>query len=402
MVPKQGVRWCSYLIRLIKPQSKDSKEPSWQQETLKMKISLFSKSYTTKACSFFITILLIAGSPLMADASFISDFFGGEQAQADEIISPSSDNSQTVAILETGSVNPDIKNAEVPANPIIEQGGSFIYNDGLSEIEISSLNLEKSSLSDQIMVYIVKEGDTISEIADFFNISTNTIRWENNISGQTILVGQKLNILPMTGIKHIVKSGDTISGITDKYEAETEDILIFNGILDSGTLKQGDIIFVPNGIIKPVIIVARSSSNTNNVIISNTKVQSGYFVRPVSGIITSPYGSRHGSFHPGVDIGNARGTPIVAAASGVVVEVVRGCVEGRKSCGGGYGNHIEIVHSNGDKTRYAHLNSTFVSLGQTVSQGKQIGTLGNTGSSTGPHLHFEVMNANGSKMRPPV
>jgi len=367
-----------------------------------MKISLLSKPYNTKVYSFFIALSFIAGSPLMADASFISDLLGGNQAQANEIPPVNNDNSQILAILGTESVNPDIKNSEPQIDPIIEQGGSFIYNDGLSEIDISSLNLAKSLLSDQIMVYIVKEGDTISEIADFFNISTNTIRWENNISGSTVSIGQKLNILPMTGIKHIVKSGDTISGIADKYEAETEDITIFNGILNGDILKQGDIIFVPNGIIKSVIIVTKSSSNTNNVVISNTKVQSGYFVRPVSGIITSPYGSRHGSFHPGVDIGNARGTPVVAAASGVVVEVVRGCVEGRKSCGGGYGNHIEIVHSNGDKTRYAHLNSTFVSLGQTVSQGKQIGTLGNTGSSTGPHLHFEVMNANGSKMRPPV
>lgn len=375
-----------------------------------MKISLSPKPYILKVSSFFIAISLIAGTPLMVDAGFFSDMsdlgssvFGGTQAQAQstEIIPLGSDNSQTVDIIETGSVNPDIKNAEVPADPIIEQGGSFIYNDGLSETDISALNLEKSPLSDQINIYTVQKGDTLSEIAELFDVSTNTIRWENNISGQTISVGQKLNILPMTGVKHIVQSGDTISKIAVKYEADAQDILIFNDISNGNSLKKGDIVFVPNGIIKPVII-SKPSSGTGKIIVSNTKVQSGYFVRPVSGIITSPYGSRHGSFHPGVDIGNVRGTPIVAAASGVVVASVNGCVEGRKSCGGGYGNHIDVEHPNGTITRYGHLSKSQVSVGQSVSQGQQIGTLGNTGSSTGPHLHFEIINANGSKMRPPV
>lgn len=339
---------------------------------------------------------------MMADANFVTDLFGGASAQADEVTSPSDNNSQNVMILATESVNPDIKNAELPEDPIIEQGGSFIYNDGLSEIDISSLKLEKSPLSDQISVYTVQPGDTLSELAEIFDVSTNTIRWENNISGQTISVGQKLNILPVTGVKHIVKSGDTISRIADKYEAETEDILTFNDIVDGNVLKQGDVIIVPNGIIKPVVSSAKPSTGKGQTVVSNTKVQAGYYVRPTSGRITSPYGSRKGGFHPGVDIGNARGTPIVAAASGVVIEVVRGCVEGRKSCGGGYGNHIEILHPNGTTTRYAHLQSSSVSLGQTVTQGQTIGALGNTGSSTGPHLHYEIINANGSKMRPPV
>ncbi len=367
-----------------------------------MKIALPHKPYTIKVCSFFIIASLFIGTPMLADANFVTDLFSGGAAQADEVAS-SDNNSQNVAILSTESVNPDIKNAEPPKDPIIEQGGSFIYNDGLSETDISSLKLEKSSISDQINVYTVQPGDTLSELAEIFDVSTNTIRWENNISGQTISVGQKLNILPVTGVKHIVKSGDTISKIADKYEAETEDILIFNDITDGSPLKQGDVIIVPNGIIKtPVSIISKISSGKGKIVVSNTKAQAGYYVRPASGIITSPYGSRHGSFHPGVDIGNVRGTPVVAAASGVVTEVVYGCVEGRKSCGGGYGNHIEIAHANGTTTRYAHLQSVSVSLGQTVSQGDKIGGLGDTGNSTGPHLHFEVMNVNGSKMRPPV
>lgn len=374
-----------------------------------MKISLIFKLYAIKVCSLVAVISLIVGTPLMADANvsdWVKELLSGNQAQADEVSSvtpPSNDNSQTVAILETGSVNPDIKNAEVSADPIIEQGGSFIYNDGLSETDISTLNLEKSPLSDQIVIYTVKEGDTLSELADLFHISTNTIRWENNISGQTISIGQKLNILSVTGVKHIVKSGDTISKIADKYEADTEDILVFNGLEKDEGLKVDQVLIIPNGIIKVAVLSAKPSSGTGKVLVSNTKVQSGYYIRPVSGIITSPYGSRHGSFHPGVDLAGVNGvTEVAVAADGIVTGVVRGCVQGKKSCGGGYGNHIEVAHSNGTTTRYAHLSKTLVSIGQTVSQGEKIGILGNTGSSTGPHLHFEIINANGSKMRPPV
>jgi len=370
-----------------------------------MKISLSTKPYIIKACCFFAFISLIASTPLLVDASFFSDIASmvlGTKVNADETALPDSDivvhNSQTIPLLES-SVNPDLKNTNEPEDIIIVQDDSFIYSNGLSGTDI---NIEKSPLSDQIIIYTVEKGDTLSEIAESFDVSMNTIRWENNISGQTISIGQKLNILPMTGIKHIVKSGDTISKIATKYEAETEDILIFNDISNGNALKQGDIVFVPNGIIKPVI-VSKPSSGTGKIIVSNTKVQSGYYVRPVSGIVTSSYGSRKGGFHPGVDLAGIKGvTPVKAAASGVVVKVVSGCKEGGKSCGGGYGSHIDIVHSNGTTTRYAHLSKASVVFGQTISQNQTIGILGNTGNSTGPHLHFEIINANGSNMRPPV
>lgn len=367
-----------------------------------MKISLFFKLYIVKVCSFFIIISFIS-APLLTEASWFSGIFGGEQAQASDIIpsseTTSSANSQNIDLdinnIES-SVNPDLKKAKDNEDIVLIQDDSFIASEGSF---IPDVKFEKSKLSDQIRVYTVEKGDTLSEIAETFGVSMNTIRWENNISGQTISVGQKLNILPMTGVKHIVKSGDIVSKIADKYEAETDDILIFNDISKGDGLKKGDIIFVPNGIIKPVI-VAKPVSTTSKIVTSNTKVPTGYYLRPVSGRVTSPYGSRRGGFHPGVDLGGAKGTPIMAAADGVVSKVINGCVEGKRSCGGRYGNHIVIEHPNGTNTTYAHLSKTSVMIGQTVSQGEVIGALGNTGQSTGPHLHFEVENANGSKMRP--
>ena len=377
-----------------------------------MKIALSNKPYTTKVCSLIMVIYLMAGTPLMVNASFFSDFSDlttkmvfGPKVTADENGDNENNfvhNSQNVPLLET-SINPDLKNSHKPEEIIIVQDDSFIYNSGLLGTDVK---VEKSLVSDQISVYTVKKGDTLSEIADSFGISTNTIIWENNISGKKITIGQKLNILPMTGLKHIVKKGDTVSKIADKYEADSEDILIFNDLSKGDALKQGDIMFIPNGIIKEVVVKKStfsglSSGSTKSTEGSNTKVQSGYYLRPAQGIITSPYGSRKRGFHPGVDIGNVRGISVDAAADGVVEEVVSGCVEGRYSCGGGYGNHIEVQHANGTLTRYAHLSKTNVDIGQDVSRGEQIGAIGNTGSSTGPHLHFEIQNSNGSKMRPP-
>ncbi len=374
-----------------------------------MKIALLNKPSIVKVSSFLIALSLIASIPSQANAGFFSDIGSmilGTQVSASEAPIIKNDgptlNSQTMPLLES-SINPDLNNMNDPDNTVIVQDDSFISNDGL--LVSPDVKFEKSSVSDQIRVYTVAPGDTLSEIADTFNVSTNTIRWENNISGEKISVGQKLNILPVTGVKHIVKSGDTIGGIANKYEADAQDILVFNGILDGDVLKAGDVIFVPNGIIKVVVSKSKSSTSSSKTTStsSNTKVDSSYYIRPVPGRITSPYGSRHGGFHPGVDLGGVKGvTPVKVAADGVVTKVISGCVEGYRSCGGGYGNHIDVVHPNGTTTRYAHLSKTLVSLGQTVSQSQVIGILGNTGSSTGPHLHFEVINANGSKMKPPV
>ncbi len=352
-----------------------------------------------KAFVLLFVFSLVLGFPKPANADILSAIFGSS-ATAEENATKedsSNHNSQTIPLLET-STNPDLKNTS-EENLVIVQDDSFIYNHGLS---FMSDSFEKSSISDKMYVYTVKKGDTLSEIAELFDVSINTIKWENNISGQGISVGQKLNILPVTGVRHTVKSGDTISKIADKYEAEEEDVFVFNGIDKNEKLKQGDILFVPNGIIKQVAVKTGTSKNpSSGSRVVNVKVQSGYYLRPVAGIVTSPYGARKSGYHYGVDIGNKVGTAVVAAASGNVIKVVSGCREGVISCGGRYGNYIVIEHSNGTKTIYAHLNSVGVSVGDNVSQGEVIGGLGNTGRSSGPHLHFEIENASGSKMRPP-
>lgn len=105
---------------------------------------------------------------------------------------------------------------------------------------------------------------------------------------------------------------------------------------------------------------------------------------PVEGVLTSGFGPRWGSFHPGIDIGAPEGTPIHAAASGTVVLMQS------EAESGGYGNYTCIDHGGGLSTCYAHQTSFATSIGAGVSQGEVIGYVGNTGFSTGPHLHFEV------------
>lgn len=389
-------------IMTKKQNSKDSIDRLSKHSSQKMKISLFTKPYIIKVSSFLITASLMAGTPIMASASTFSDiidFLGGNQVQADEVSVIENNgvvhNCQTLPLLET-SINPDLKNKNDAEDIVIVQDDSFIYTEGPY---IPDAKFEKSTLSDKISVYTVEKGDTLSEIAETFDVSMNTIRWENNLSGNTVSIGQKLNILPVTGIKHIVKSGDTISKIAVKYEAESEDIFIFNDISNDSVLKAGDIIFVPNGIIKSSVSTTKSSTSSK-VSSSNTKATSGYYMKPAVGVVTSPYGSRKGGFHYGIDLRGARGDSVVAAASGTVVKVVSGCVEGKISCGGRYGNYIVIEHANGTRTFYAHLSKVNVSVGKSVKQGQKIGAVGNTGHSTGPHLHFEIENSNGSKMRP--
>lgn len=117
------------------------------------------------------------------------------------------------------------------------------------------------------------------------------------------------------------------------------------------------------------------------------------FVLPAFGVLTSGFGARWGTTHFGIDLANAIGTPILAAADGVVLE------SGPAS---GFGMWVKLGHVDGTTTVYGHINRSLVEEGQEVHAGDEIAEMGNRGQSTGPHLHFEVWNADGEKMNPLV
>ncbi|OHB17797.1 MAG: hypothetical protein A2544_01915 [Candidatus Zambryskibacteria bacterium RIFOXYD2_FULL_43_10] len=231
----------------------------------------------------------------------------------------------------------------------------------------------------QISVYIVRTGDTLSEIAEMFGVSANTIIWANDIRGTSIKVGQELVILPISGVRHVVKSGDTLKSVATKYKADLNDVLLYNGLAIGDKIKSGDVIIIPDG----VISATQVSSVKNSAGAQTYPVYSGYYIRPIVG------GRKTQGIHGnnGVDLAAPTGTPILAAADGRVI------VSRAGGYNGGYGSYLVISHPNGTQTLYAHLSQNSVFVGQNIAQGQIIGAVGNTGKSTGSHLHFEIRGA---------
>ncbi len=239
--------------------------------------------------------------------------------------------------------------------------------------------------SDAISVYEVKKGDTIYDVAKLFDVSVNTIVWANNLKSRTITKGDTLVILPVTGIKHIVKKGDTLTSLAKKYKADDQDIANYNGLAIDASLSVGDVVIVPDGEVDIAQQVKPKVTSKKPRILNSYSytAPSGFLFRPISGGRRSQ--GIHG--HNGVDLASSVGTPVMAAAAGrVIVAKINGY-------NGGYGKMIIISHDTGIQTVYAHLNNVYVNQGQTVTQGETIGELGNSGKSTGPHLHFEVRGA---------
>lgn len=229
--------------------------------------------------------------------------------------------------------------------------------------------------SGAITTYVVREGDTLGKIAEIFNISVNTIVWANDLKGKTLQVGQELVVLPISGVKHTVKSNDTLASIAKKYKGDLEDIISYNNIAAGQKLAVGDTIIIPDGVVSTSATVI-ATSNTQ-------KVTSGYYLRPLRGGVKSQ--GIHG--YNAVDIAAPAGTPLMASADGIVI------IARTSGYNGGYGLYVVIKHNNGTQTVYGHMSQVSVSVGESVEQGQVIGAVGNTGRSTGSHVHFEIRGA---------
>ena len=244
-----------------------------------------------------------------------------------------------------------------------------------------------------ISTYVVQTGDTISEIADKFDVSINTIKWANNIAPKgSIKVGQTLAILPITGVRHKVAKGDTLASIAKRYKSDADDIASFNGLESGEKLTAGESIIVPDGEMNiPTEQIKKKPTKPTNGKTPLVNVQvssSGYYSKPVvNGILTQGYHDQYHALDISLPRGQAMGAPILAAAPGTVI------VAKPSGFNGGYGQMIIIQHDNGTQTLYGHLSSVRVSVGQQVNRGDVIGGMGSTGRSTGPHLHFEVRGA---------
>lgn len=244
--------------------------------------------------------------------------------------------------------------------------------------------------TDRISLYVVRPGDTLSEIADMFGVSVNTIKWANNLNSATdVHPGDTLVILPVSGVKRTVAKGDTLKSIAKKYHGDSTEIAQFNGLDPDAPLAVGSTIIIPGGDFAPTAPAARPGVKNPSIGPEpyrggSGSAQPGYYINPVPGAIITQ--GLHG--WNGIDLGAPRGTPVYAAAGGTII-----ISRSNGAWNGGYGNYVVITHDNGTQTLYSHMRSSIVSVGQLVNAGQLIGYVGSTGESTGPHLHFEVRGA---------
>lgn len=360
------------------------------------KKAIFYKAQMPRATFAVFVLLAIVFPPYFANASILSkvgDFLNPAPRDA-EASGSNIENSQTVALLEAtpmidpmGATSDDAVTIDSETALVSEMGPLG-----------TAADVDEAPATDEISLYVVKKGDTIGSIAKLFQVTSNTIRWANDLKiGDSVKEGDVLTILPVAGVEHLVKKGDTLKSIAKKYGADIDSIGSFNGITVETTLAVGDTIIVPDGEIAPVVIatpkkvIPKVTSSAVGPLMSRATsslpVYEGFFIRPISGGRQSQY-KHDGS---AIDLAVAKGTPIMAAAAGTVT------IADGSGYNGGFGLYVVISHVAPDgrkiQTLYAHMSKVNVVAGQQVSQGDIIGLVGSTGHSTGPHVHFEVRGA---------
>ncbi len=247
----------------------------------------------------------------------------------------------------------------------------------------------------EFTTYTVQPGDTAIKIAERFGIREETILGGNaflSTDAGMLMAGTTITILPVDGVLHDVVEGDTIEGLSQLYGVPIEEIVAYepNNLEFPYRLYAGTQILVPGAVREvfvwepPTLAVATESSSSSGSSGSSSAVTvavpgTGTFVWPVDARRIT----QHSWYaHTAIDVGLVTGSPAYASDTGTVTYAAWS-----PHC---YGNLVVINHGNGYETYYAHLDGFNVSVGQTVYQGGLIGWTGNTGCSSGPHIHFEI------------
>lgn len=329
-----------------------------------------------------------------------SEFGTDEEAQ---LIEEFFDEQQTITPEEQHyleSLSLQNKNAVDVTNPdeTEETQDLMTIEDNTALVKVDTVLTQKTKRPRESTVYYaVESGDTVSSIAEKFEISISSILWENNLTAYSMIrPGDQLAILPMSGIMHKVEKGQTLTKIAKLYGIDEDTITEVNKL--SGSLAAGIKILIPGGrklysgeVVPRRTIAQGSNSSSGQASVGKRSADSA----PASGKMNWPtVGYRITQYytwrHHAIDIANKVGTPLFAADGGVIEQI---------GWGTGYGNQIVINHGKGKLTRYAHMSKFYVKKGQYVKKGEAIGEMGNTGWSTGPHIHFEII-INGVKYNP--
>lgn len=245
-----------------------------------------------------------------------------------------------------------------------EENVAFVQIDEMPEYELCFLKRGIETNDEEIFQKVISGGKT------YYKYYALSIDNEEKLYVATFEEAEEV----VNGLKE--KNSDNVDSlsIVEKYVSEKYDLTDVETAIS--TLYEE----------KKTVVVASTSSSSGTV--TSGTAGSGYkeigisFIKPISATVTSRFGSRWGSTHKGMDFGAATGTSIKAAASGTVTYA------GWNS--GGYGYLVIISHGNGVQTYYAHCSAILTTVGATVSQGDVIAKVGNTGKSTGSHLHFEI------------
>ncbi len=314
--------------------------------------------------------------------------------------------------------------AQAIAEPTIQaSGGGFMpayslpedpFSEGIPRLAKLDTTIPDRPRVD-VTTYTVEVGDSVFSIAAQFSLEPETILWGNYdaLQDNPLLIkpGQVFNILPVNGVYYRYNVGETLASIADFFEVDPQAIVEFPGNdldpyetdIDNPGIADGTWLIIPGGRRElqdwgPPAITRQNPASAAYYgaghcgDIYEGPIGSGTFVWPTVSHDTSTGNPYDPDVHPAIDIAGSEGMAIFATDSGVVVYA------GWSDYG--YGYLIVIDHGNGWQSAYAHLSGVGVICGQGVFQGSQIGAMGTTGNSTGPHLHFELTSSVYGKVNP--
>ena len=345
--------------------------------------------HVTPTVTVLILTVLVAGSNIMAfngGKVYSDDSLAGKILAANPELNPLLYEKQQLAKAQKQN-QASLAKADTPGNIFI------------SAAQAQTVSLEDDDKADKKpFEYEVEGGDTLSGIAEKYNLKLNTILWANGLNGKSVIrPGQKITLLPVDGVLYTVKKGDTIGKVASLYKADSRKIMEYNDIKDSTKIHAGNAIIIPDGQPlpetkpKPTVPKLDDDSIAGNVPPSSGEVPViGKLVRPTTAKnITQKYSASH----RGIDIANG-GKPPVYAAHGGNVEFA--------GTSGDWGKTILIRGDDGLVTRYSHNSENYVKTGDRVEAGDTIAKIGNTGrvrGRTGLHLDFRVYK-NGVAVNP--
>jgi len=339
-------------------------------ETISLKSTIKYTSITVAICA-----TVIGATILMTNLSFPEERGqGGYDATSSTI-------NEKEFLNDVASTGNDLTTSEIPfesskSKKSFEESVAASNN----KQESAALLEESTEFNLSYISYRVKAKDIIGNIAQEFNVTSDSILSLNNINNaRGLQIGQYLKIPTMSGILYTTKKVDeSIKTIAEKYNVDSEKFASVNHVSVDKSFAVGTTLFIPDAKMDWATVQEINGD------LFKKPIKAKWYKSSSFGWRSSPFtGTR--SYHSGIDMACPTGTTIYAALAGTVTST------GYSST---YGNYVIITHHSGYKTLYGHMSAILCVKGQHVNQNTRIGKVGSTGLSTGPHLHFTVYKNN--------